>query len=87
MRIRLLLPALAVSFFVAASAGAAGLPGASSDSVDVGMLKTFVGGGATWAQAACQKATESCDAQPPCCGGLKCVTNVFDKTKVCDFRG
>jgi hypothetical protein len=89
MRIRLLLSALAVSCFVAASAGAGSLPGAAapSDGVDLGTLKAFVGGGSVWAEGACQKATEACDTQHPCCGSLSCVANLFDKTKVCDFRG
>jgi hypothetical protein len=70
------------------TAGASSAPVSSPGNLDPGLIKGMLEGhGGVWAQAACQKATEPCDDQHPCCGSLKCKATLFDKTKVCDFRG
>jgi hypothetical protein len=73
------------------NATAAGVKSAATTSpgdLDLGLVRSVLGGrGGVWAQAACQKVTEPCDDQHPCCSGLSCVATLLDKTKVCDFRG
>ena len=94
MNIRAIVSGLALAVLVGFSASAAplssaaGTTAASAAGVDMNLLNSFMNGRPQLeAQAACQKATESCDEQHPCCKGLKCVSNLLDKTKVCDFRG
>jgi hypothetical protein len=70
------------------TASVSNAPLSSPGDLDLGLIKSMLDGhGGVWAQAACQKATEPCDDQHPCCGSLKCKATLFDKTKVCDFRG
>src|SRR4051794_22242784 len=70
------------------AAGAGNVATPSPGDLDLGLVRSMLDGhGGVWAQAICQKATETCDDQHPCCKGLTCVSNLFDKTKVCDFRG
>jgi hypothetical protein len=94
MNIRAIVSGLALAAVVGFSASAAslssstGTTAAPAAGVDMNLLNSFMNGRPQLeAQAACQKATEQCDDQHPCCKGLTCVSNLFDKTKVCDFRG
>ena len=94
MNIRAIVSGLALTVLVGFSANAAslssgtGTTAAPAAGVDMNLLKSFMNGRPMlMAQAACQKATEPCDDTHKCCKGLTCVSNLLDKTKVCDFRG
>ena len=94
--------AIALLLGTAASAAPlSGLPGDATASVsnaqtfspgnfDLGLVRSLLDRhGRVWAQQeqACQKATQPCDDQHPCCKGLSCKATLLDKTKICDFRG
>src|SRR3954447_5009215 len=93
MHLRAIASGLALAFLVGFSASAAtvsGAPGAgtTASAVDMGLLTSLMSGRPpVVAQAACVKGGEPCDDQHPCCKGLTCTKNLFDKASMCDFRG
>jgi hypothetical protein len=73
-----------------AAAGVSSAPTSPPGDFDLGLVRSMLDGhGKLWAQQeqACQKVTQPCDDQHPCCKGLTCNATLLDKTKICDFRG